>query len=125
MVPYIFTKKILAGEPIIRYGDGSSSRDYTNVSDIVSGTVAAVNKPFDFEVINLGNHQPVTLTGFITLVEKLTGKKAQIEEAPRNPADVLTTYADISKAKKLLGWEPKTKLEDGMKQLIDWFKQSA
>ncbi|HKZ35753.1 MAG TPA: GDP-mannose 4,6-dehydratase [Patescibacteria group bacterium] len=125
MAPYLFTQKILKGESIIRYGDGSSSRDYTYVDDIVSGITAAVDKPLDFEVINLGNHQPVTLNDFIALIERLTGKKAVIEEAPRNPADVLTTYADIAKAKKLLSWEPKTKLEDGMKQFIDWFKQSA
>jgi len=125
MAPYLFTEKILKGESIIRYGDGSSSRDYTFVDDIVTGIVATVDKPFDFEVINLGNHQPVKLTDFIATIEKLTGKKAKIEETPRNPADVLTTYADITKAKKLLGWEPKTKLEDGMKQFIDWFKQSA
>lgn len=125
MAPYLFTEKILKGESIIRYGDGKSSRDYTYVNDIVFGIVAAVDKPFDFEIINLGNHQPVTLNDFIALVEKLTGKKAEIMENPRNPADVLTTYADILKAKKLLDWEPKTKLEDGLKLFIDWYKQSA
>lgn len=125
MAPYLFTEKILKGESIIRYGDGKSSRDYTYVDDIVSGIAAAIDKPFDFEIINLGNHQPVTLNDFVALIEKLTGKKAKIEENPRNPADVLTTYADIAKAKKLLDWEPKTKLEDGLKLFIDWYTVTA
>lgn len=125
MAPFIFTKKILARETITRFGDGSSSRDYTYIDDIASGIMAAINKPFNFEIINLGNNKPIKLNQFIALIEKLTGKKAKIIEKPRHPADVLTTYADIRKAKKLLAWQPKTNLETGMKQFIDWYTKQT
>ena len=125
MAPYIFTSKILKGETITRFGDGSSSRDYTYVLDIVDGIIKAIEKPFKFEIINLGNNNPVKLNEFIGLVEKLTGKKAKIMESPRNPADVEKTFADISKAKKLLGWKPKVSLKEGMKNFVEWYKNSA
>ena len=124
MAPYLFVSKILAGKPIIRYGDGSSSRDYTYIDDIVAGVMAAVDRPFKFEVINLGNNRPVRLNDFIDLVEALVGKKAKIKLKPRHPADVKRTWADINKAKRLLNWQPKIKLEQGMKRFIDWFKGS-
>jgi UDP-glucuronate 4-epimerase len=122
MAPYLFTEKILKGKPIIRFGDGSSSRDYTYVGDIVEGIIKAVERPFEFEIINLGNNQPVKLNEFIALIEKLIGKKARIKKQPRHPADVKRTYADINKAKKLLGWQPKTDLETGMRKFIEWYK---
>jgi len=122
MAPYLFTEKILKGKPIIRFGDGSSSRDYTYVADIVEGIIKAVERPFKFEIINLGNNQPVKLNDFIALIEKLIGKKAKIKKQPRHPADVERTYADINKAKKLLNWQPKTDLETGMRKFIEWYK---
>ena len=121
MAPYLFTKNILTGKTISRYGDGSSSRDYTYIDDIVDGLIRAINQPLAYEIINLGNNQPVSLNQFISLIEKLIGKKALIQEKPRHPADVRQTYADITKAKKLLNWQPKTDLETGMKKFIDWF----
>jgi len=124
MAPYIFMSKILQNQPITRFGDGSSSRDYTYIDDIVDGIVKALNKPFKFEIFNLGNNKPVKLNNFIKLIEKLTGKKAKIKQMPRISADVVKTYADISKAKKMLGWQPKTDLETGMKKFIDWFKEN-
>jgi UDP-glucuronate 4-epimerase len=120
MAPYLFTQKILNNETITRYGDGSSSRDYTYIDDIVAGILKAIEKPFKFEIINLGNNKPVELNQFIETIEELTGKKAVIRQEPRHPADVKQTYADISKAKKLLGWEPKTELKEGLKKLIEW-----
>ena len=125
MAPYIFTSRILNDETITRFGDGSSERDYTYIDDIVRGILAALENPFRFEIINLGNSNPVKLNKFISLVEKLTGKKAKIMENPRNSADVKKTYADISKAKRLLDWEPKVGLEVGMKQFVEWYKKSA
>jgi UDP-glucuronate 4-epimerase len=121
MAPYLFTQKILNNEPIIRFGDGTSRRDYTYIDDIVRGIIKAVEKPFDFEIINLGNNKPVELNQFIKTVEELTGKTAQITQEPRHPADVKQTYADVEKAKRLLDWEPTTDLKDGLKQFIDWF----
>jgi len=125
MAPYLFTDKILKGKPIIKFGTGTSSRDYTYIADIVEGITQASKKPFRFEVINLGGNQPVVLNEFINLIERLIGKKAKIKSQPRHPADVRRTYADISKAKKLLDWQPETDLETGMKELIKWMKASA
>ena len=122
MAPYLFTKQILEGKTIIRFGDGSSSRDYTYIDDIVNGIIAAINRPLAYEIINLGNNQPVKLNDFISLVEKITKRKAKIMEKPRHPADVPRTYADITKAKNLLNWQPKTDLETGMRRFIEWYK---
>ena len=121
MAPYLFTKKILKGESITRFGDGSTERDYTFIDDIVAGVILAIKKPQKFEIINLGNNQPVTLSKFIATIEKITGKKAKIVEKPRHPADVPRTYADISKAKKNLGWEPITNLEAGLRKFTKWY----
>jgi UDP-glucuronate 4-epimerase len=122
MAPYLFTKRILEGKTITRFGDGFSSRDYTYIDDIVNGIIAAVNRPLTYEIINLGNNQPIKLNDFISVVEKITGEKAKIIEKPRHPADVRQTYADIAKAKKLLNWQPKTDLKTGMEKFIAWFK---
>lgn len=122
MAPYLFTQQILNQLPIIKYGDGSSSRDYTYIDDIVEGIIKAIANPLKFEIINLGNNQPVSLNEFIKIVEELSGKKAIIKLEPRHPADVARTFADISKAKKLLDWEPKTDLRIGMEKFIAWFK---
>lgn len=122
MAPYLFSKQILEGQTITRFGDGSTSRDYTYIDDIVEGIIAAVNKPFAYEIINLGNNQPVKLNDFIKIVEKITKKKAKIIEKPRHPADVPKTYADITKAQRLLNWHPKIDLETGMRRFIDWYK---
>jgi len=120
MAPYLFTEKILKEDRIIKFGDGSSSRDYTYVDDIVAGIIRAIEKPFKFEIFNLGNSKPVSLNDFIALVEKLTDKKAKIEIKDRHPADVPKTYADIDKAKKLLNWQPEIDLETGMKRFVEW-----
>lgn len=124
MAPYLFTEAILKGKPITRYGDGSTSRDYTYVDDIISGITAAIDKPLTYEIINLGNNQPITLNKFIETIEALTGKKAKIVEKPRHPADVPQTFADISKAKKLLNWQPQTDLKTGLSKFLEWFKLS-
>ncbi len=125
MAPYLFTDKILKGEPIIKFGKGTSSRDYTYIADIVEGITQAAKKPFRLEIINLGGNQPIVLNEFINLIERLIGKKGQIKNQSRHPADVKRTYADIRKAKKLLDWQPKTDLETGMKELIKWMKALA
>ena len=124
MAPYSFTQALLKGQSITRFGDGSSSRDYTYVDDIVAGILAAINRPFKFEIFNLGNNQPVKLSEFISLLEKLTDKKAKIVVKPSQPGDVKQTCADISKAKKMLGWRPKTGFEAGMKQLVVWIEKN-
>ncbi len=124
MAPYKFTDLIARGKPIERYGSGKSKRDYTYIQDIVQGIGRAVEKKFGFEIINLGNSKPVELNYFISLIEENLGKKAVIREKPMPKADVPVTYADISKAKKLLGWKPSTSVEDGMRAFIKWFREN-
>jgi UDP-glucuronate 4-epimerase len=117
-----FTKAILRDEPITMFGDGSTSRDYTYVDDIVQGVLSAINyDQSSFEIINLGNSYAVSLKDLIAAIEKITGKKAVINQQPEQPGDVPRTFADISKAKRLLAYQPKTELNDGLKKFYDWY----
>ncbi|MDO8740503.1 MAG: SDR family NAD(P)-dependent oxidoreductase [Candidatus Woesearchaeota archaeon] len=122
MAPYKFTNLIMQGKEIEVYGNGSSKRDYTFVSDIIDGIATAVEKELKFEVINLGDSNPVELKYLISLIEKNTGKKAKIKFMPEQKGDVPITYADVSKAKRLLGYKPKVKIEEGVKRLVEWYK---
>lgn len=122
MAPYLFTKAILNHDPIKKFGDGNSSRDYTYIGDIVQGILAAIEHPFDFEIINLGNHRPVSLNEFIETVEGVTGKTANIVPAEHQAGDVDHTLADISKAQRLLGYQPTTSLEQGLQKFVSWYK---
>ena len=120
-----FIKSILKDEPITMYGDGSSSRDYTFVDDIVLGLLAAVQyDKTGYEIINLGNNYSISLKDLIQTIEEVTGKQAIIEQLPDQQGDLHKTFADISKAKSLLGYAPKTKLKEGVKQFYDWFKEN-
>ena len=117
-----FTKAILKEQPISMYGDGSTSRDYTFVEDTVQGIIGALQyDKASFDIINLGNNYTVTLKELIEAIEEITGKKAIIEQHPDQPGDVPRTFADISKAKDLLGYNPQTKLKDGLQKFYDWF----
>ncbi len=122
MVPYVWAEKLLKGEEVEISGDGSRRRDYTYIGDIVRGTILAMEKPLGFEVINLGNHTPASLNELLAVFEKVLGTKAKVKNRPSHGASVEVTYADISKAKKLLDWEPTTTLEDGIKKLVEWFR---
>jgi len=123
MAHFTFTRDIDQKTPIKKFGDGSSSRDYTYVEDIVDGIAKALDKTLGFEIINLGNSHPIALNTMIATLEKTLGKKAVIKEMPMQLGDVEKTYADISKAKKILDWEPKTSYEEGVKKLVEWYKQ--
>ena len=118
MAPYKFLKAISSGQQFKKYGDGSTSRDYTYIDDIVSGVVAALDnkKGMQCEVYNLGNSSPISLNQFIELCEKVTEKKALFEQLGDQLGDVPHTYADISKAKRDLDYEPKTTLEEGLRK---------
>lgn len=117
-----FVKSILKGLPITMYGDGSTSRDYTYVDDIIRGVLAAINYDQSlFEIINLGNNHAVSLKDLIQNIEEIIGKKSVILQQPEQAGDVPQTFADISKAKKLLNYEPTTQLKDGLKNFYDWF----
>ncbi|WPJ97311.1 GDP-mannose 4,6-dehydratase [Coraliomargarita algicola] len=118
-----FTKHILAGIPIQKYGDGSTARDYTYIDDIINGIIAASNyNEADFEIFNLGGSATTTLSELITMIEEATGKKAIIEQLPDQPGDVPRTYADVSKAHKLLGYAPATPIAEGIRKYVEWFK---
>ena len=122
MAPFKFVDRISRGVPIQQFGDGSSSRDYTYIDDIVDGVVRSLDTPLGFQVYNLGGGDPVDLRDFIKLVEKATGKEALIEVLPDQPGDVARTAADVSKARKLLGYEPKVPFADGIKRTAEWYK---
>ena len=119
-----FTKLIMENKEIPMFGDGTTMRDYTYVGDIVNGIMQALKTELPYEIINLGNNKPITLKQLITFIEKATGKKAKIAHLPNQLGDVPLTYADISKAKKLLGWKPETPFEDGLKRFVEWFKEN-
>jgi UDP-glucuronate 4-epimerase len=121
-----FTRKIYAGRPIDQFGDGTTRRDYTYVEDIIQGTMAALeyNGAF-FEIFNLGESQTVQLKDLIAAIEDALGRKAKINRLPEQPGDVPLTCADISKAKKLLGYNPTTPLEKGLPRFIAWFLQKV
>ena len=125
MAPYKFTRLIHEGKPIEMYGDGNSRRDYTYVSDIVDGIMAAMKKNYPFEIINLGNANPVKLKDFISIIEKNVGKQATITQLPMQPGDLPETYADVKKAEKLLGFKPKIDIKEGMKRLVAWYQEEA
>lgn len=123
MCIFRFVRRITEGEPIVVFGDGSQSRDFTFVDDIAAGTVAAL-EPLGFEVINLGGDRPVLLSAIIEQIAELTGKKAQIEYRPAHPADVPTTWADVSKAAKLLNWRPRISIEEGLRRCVAWYRDN-
>jgi len=123
MATYKFTDAIYNGRTIEMYGDGSSERDYTYIEDIVKGVVSALDLEKKFEIINLGNSDPIKLNEYINTIEKIIGKKAIIEKKPMPQGDVNVTYADISKAKKLLNYEPATKIGEGIKKFFEWYQE--
>ncbi len=126
MAYWIFTKKILAGEPIEVFNEGKLRRDFTYIDDIVSGVSAVLDSPADrgqHRLYNIGNNRPVELLDFIAALEKATGRKADMVLKPMQPGDVLSTYADISSMKRDFGWSPTTRLEEGLPEFVDWYRE--
>jgi UDP-glucuronate 4-epimerase len=122
MAYYHFTDLISRGEPIQVFHEGRMQRDFTYIDDIIEGTIAAIDLGADFEIFNLGNNRPEELMELIRLIEKYTNQKAIQQLLPMQPGEVITTYANIDKAKAKLGFQPKTSLEEGMKAFIAWYK---
>jgi UDP-glucuronate 4-epimerase len=127
-----FTELIEAGSPIPFFGDGSTGRDYTFVSDIVSGLLAAIEYHPErgvgnakFDIVNLGNSHPITLNRLVEMLEEATGKRAIRKQLPPQPGDVPITWADISKAKQLLGYDPQTPIEKGLADFVSWFRANS
>jgi UDP-glucuronate 4-epimerase len=121
-----FTRLIMAGRPIDQYGDGSTARDYTYVEDIINGVMAAGRyTASDFEIINLGGSAANTLSQLIAGIEEILGKKAEIHHLPDQPGDVPITYADVSKAQRLLGYAPGTPLKQGLRRYVEWVESQG
>lgn len=121
MAVYKFARLIDQGKPIPVFGDGKSSRDYTYCKDIVQGITGAMDAEYDFEIFNLGESKVVQLDTMISLIEKELGKKAMREYYPPQPGDVPITYADISKARRMLGYSPSFPFEKGVHMFAEWY----
>jgi len=117
-----FIKWMAEGEPVIVYGDGTQERDFTYVDDIARGTVLGL-KPVGYAVINLGSDHPVSLKRVIALLEDLLGQPARIDRRPAHRTDVPATWADVSQAKRLLGWEPLMTFEEGLEKTVAWYRE--
>lgn len=121
-----FASLISQGKPIPVFGDGTTRRDYTYIDDIIAGVRAAIDyQKSNYEVINLGESRTVELRELISLLEKELGKEAKIDRQPLQPGDVPQTFADITKARKLLGYNPQTQIEDGIRKFIEWFRKTS
>lgn len=121
MVMFRFAQWINEGRTLKVFGDGEQTRGFTYVDDIARGTILGL-KPLGYEIINLGGHETISINDLINLFEKLTGKKALIEQLQRHPADMLANWANIEKAGRLLGWEPVVPLEKGVANLLAWYE---
>jgi UDP-glucuronate 4-epimerase len=122
MMPWKWAQQIHRGEPITLYNNGRLKRDWTYVDDIVDGFLAALDRPFAYEIINLGCGCPVENTRFVEVLEELLGRKAKIIDTPCPPSEPLITYADTTKARELLGYEPKVGIEEGLARFVNWLR---
>ncbi len=121
-----FTRLLAAGQPIQQFGDGSTERDYTHIDDIVKGVLGALRwveqEPSGFDIFNLGESNTVRLDRLIALIAGSLGVEPRIERLPMFPGDVQRTYADVSKARRVLGYDPQVTIEDGVRRFVDWFR---
>lgn len=124
MAIHKFTRLIDQGQPIPMFGDGSSRRDYTYIDDIVDGVLKSIDYNAPYGIFNIGESQVTELRELIALIEKNLGKKAIIDQQPNQPGDVPITYADISRAVKTIGYAPKTKVEEGVRKFVEWYKEN-
>lgn len=124
MAPFKFIDRVSRGLEIQKFGDGSSSRDYTYIDDIVDGIIRAIDRRHGYQIFNLGKGHGTSLNEFIALVEKYTGNKALIRMLPDQPGDVPYTCADVSKAKRMLGYTAKVSFEEGIRRTVQWYQQS-
>jgi UDP-glucuronate 4-epimerase len=121
---YKFARLMTMGKPIPVFGDGSAARDYTFVTDTLDGIIACTKNEFGFEIFNFGESETISLSRMIELLETALGKKAVIDRQPLQPGDVPITFADISRARERLGYNPRVKFDEGIKIFAEWFKKS-
>jgi len=124
MAIHKFTRLIDQGRPVPMFGDGLSKRDYTYIADIVDGVLKAIDHNAPYDIFNIGESQTTELRELIGLIEKNLGKEAIIESHPDQPGDVPITYADIEKTKRVLGYDPKTNVAEGVKNFVEWYKEN-
>jgi UDP-glucuronate 4-epimerase len=122
MAIHKFARLIHQRKKIPLYGDGTSRRDYTYIDDIIEGVMGAMRNLKGYDIFNLGESQTVPLRKLVSLLEEALGRKAEIEELPEQPGDVPITYADISKARRLLGYDPQVRIEEGVERFVRWFR---
>ena len=122
MSMFRFGKWISEGHEVMIFGDGNQTRGFTYLDDIAKGTILAL-KPVGYEIINLGGHQSISINDLIKKFETIIGKQANVKHYPENPADMSASWADTQKASSLLGWKPEVSLDEGIRNLVDWYKQ--
>ena len=120
-----FTEAIEEGRPFPFHGDGTSRRDYTYIDDILDGVEASIERCRDFEIVNLGGANPITLSELVAKIEAATGKTAKVDRLPDQPGDVPATFADVRKAKRLLDFEPRVSIEEGLRRYVTWRRATA
>jgi UDP-glucuronate 4-epimerase len=123
MMPFMVTDRIVKGEEITLFDAGQMKRDWTYVDDIVNGIIAAMERPLGYEIINLGRGEPVLMADFVEIIEELTGKKAILATPPAPASEPKITFANIDKARNLLGYNPQTLVTDGLHKLWHWYQQ--
>lgn len=123
MALYIFTKKIIEGQPIDVFNNGKMKRDFTYIDDIRNGTIAAIDRQYDYEIFNLSYGKSQELMPFIKTIEKSLGKKAKINYTPIQPGDVPETFGDIEKSRKLLDYNPSVEIQEGVSNFVAWYKK--
>lgn len=124
MAIHQFVKKMAAGETIVGFGDGTATRDHTYVADIVQGVLAALDRPNGFRIYNLGESRTVTLRDLLTALQTAVGTTAQIRWEPMDRSEMPATFADISRARAELGYDPRFPLERGLEEFIRWFRST-
>lgn len=122
MMPWQWATKIAQGEPLTLFDGGLMRRDWTYIDDIVSGFCAALRRPLGYELINLGCGRPVENREFVRILEELIGRRAIVQEAPAPPSEPRITYADIAKARRLLGYAPLVPVEEGLRRFVEWMR---
>jgi nucleoside-diphosphate-sugar epimerase len=122
MSMFRFNKWISEGKTVHVFGDGTQTRGFTYLDDISRGTILAL-KPVGYEIINLGGHESISINDLIKKFEAAIGKPAKIEFSPAHPADMSVSWANVEKAKRMLGWSPKFTLDEGIQQVVNWYQQ--
>ena len=122
MSMFRFNKWISEGKTVRVFGDGTQTRGFTYLDDIACGTILAI-KPLGYEVINLGGHESISINDLIRKFEDATGQKARVQHEPAHPADMSASWADVQKAKEILGWQPQFSLDEGIKQVVKWYRE--